>query len=318
MPVTLEKDVGLRYVDENASRYPHFPLEPLFRAIYTIKPDYDPKQVDLVTDRNNLRKLMHVICGTRLSDFRIDIELVGNTLLFNRWEKFDKEDVMPGEFKGYGKQFEKTLTLYPKNLRSSGSNHRIIQCSLGQVTILLRFVGKAYLPKTESRTSSDDIDQLNSATQAMQLNASGVGCTNLRIHQGGVEVAHQELVELKSRAWKNSLNFEDSDFLFQLWIAQVQHLKVGYYVGGGEFIKIEDKNFRKEGQFEKFEERNGQMLKKLVTLIERIRETMREHESKRAVLLYEKEVGEMRIYTHDARTEFTHLLPADLLSKWET
>ena len=28
LPVTLEKDVGLRYVDENASRYPHFPLEP--------------------------------------------------------------------------------------------------------------------------------------------------------------------------------------------------------------------------------------------------------------------------------------------------
>src|SRR5947207_11975427 len=92
----------------------------------------------------------------------------------------------------------------------------------------------------------------------------------------------------------------------------------GYYVRGGEFIKIEDKNFRKEGHFEKFEERNGQMLKKQVILIERIREMVREHESKRAVLLYEKEVGEMRIYTHDARTKFKHLLPADLLSKWET
>ena len=104
--VTLEKDVGLRYVDENASWYPNFPLEPLFRAIYTIKPDYDPKQVDLVTDRNNLWKPMQVICGTRLTDFHIDIELVGNTLLFKRWEKFDKEYVMPSEFKGFGKFYE--------------------------------------------------------------------------------------------------------------------------------------------------------------------------------------------------------------------
>ena len=83
-------------------------------------------------------------------------------------------------------------------------------------------------------------------------------------------------------------------------------------------LKIEDKNFRKEGQFEKFEEGNGQMLKKLVTLIERIRETVREQGSNRVVLLYEKEMGEIRIYTHDARTKFKHLLSVDLLSKWET
>ena len=49
---------------------------------------------------------MQVICGTRLTDFHIDIELVGNTLLFKRWEKFDKEYVMPSEFKGFGKFYE--------------------------------------------------------------------------------------------------------------------------------------------------------------------------------------------------------------------
>ena len=310
--------MGLRYVDENASRYPHFPLEPLFRAIYTIKPDYDPKQVDLVTDRNNLRKLMHVISATRHSDFRIDMELVGNTLLFERWEKFDREDVDSKKFTGFGKQFEKNMTLYPANLTDSGSNHRIIQCSLGQLTVLLRFLGKACLPETELITSPDEIDQSSSAIQAIQLNASGAGCTNLRVNRGGVEVAHQELVELKSRALKNWLDFKDPDFMFQLWIAQVQHLKLGYYVGGGKFNKIEYKNFRREEQFEKFEVQNEQVLKKLVALIERIKETVREHGSKRAVLLYENDVGKMCIYTHDARTEFKHLLPTDLLSKWES
>ena len=315
LPVTLEKDVGLRYVDENASQYPDLPLEPLFRAIYTINPEYDPKQIDLVTDRNNLGKLVNVISGIRLNDFRIDIELVGNTLLFQRWERFNEDCVSSSDFKGFWKRFEQILTTYPADLRNSSSNHRIIQSTLGQITILLRFVGKAYLPESVATTSPNPIHNLNAAIQAIQLNTSG---TNLRVLRGGVEVPHQALVELKSRAWKNPLNYEDPDFMFQLWIAQVENLKSGYYVRGGQFIKIEDKNFREEGQFGKFEEQNGQMLKKLVCLVENIREMVREHKSKLAVLLYEREVGEMQLYSYDAGTTIKHLLPFDLLSKWET
>jgi len=314
LPVTLEKDVGLRYVDENASRYPEFPLEPLFRAICTINPEYDFKQIDLVTDRNNLRKLLQAISGIRRSDFRINIELVGNTLLFQRWEKFDQDFVTPSEFKGFGKHFEQSLTTHPADLRNAGSQHRIVQISLGQVAILLRFLGKAYLPAIVPTTSQNPFDHLNSAMQAMQLNTTG---RNLRVLRGGVEIPHRALVDLKTRPWKNPLDYEDPDFMFQLWVAQIDHSKAGYYVRGGKFIKIEDKNLREEGQFGRFEEQNGQMLKNLVNLIEHIRETVREQKSKRAILLYEREVGEMRLYTYDASTTLKRLLPSDLLSKWE-
>ena len=58
---------------------------------------------------------------------------------------------------------------------------------------------KAYLPETNPTTSPDEIDELNSAAQAMQLNVSGAGRTNLQVHHGGVEVAHQTCRNKKSR-----------------------------------------------------------------------------------------------------------------------
>ena len=86
---------------------------------------------------------------------------------------------------------------------------------------------------------------------------------------------------------------------------------------GGQFIKIEDKKFEEDGQFQKSEEQNGQMSRKPVSLVKQIRETVREQKSKRAALLYEREMGEMPLYTYHTETRLKHLLPSDLLSKWE-
>jgi len=68
------------YIDQNGYRSPRYPLEPLFRSVYIEKPDFNPTSLDLVTDRNNLRKLTQAISEERIEDFRIDVRVVGSTL----------------------------------------------------------------------------------------------------------------------------------------------------------------------------------------------------------------------------------------------
>lgn len=54
----VPKDSGSIYIAQNAARHPESPLEPLFRALYTTHQSFDIGAVDLVTDRNNIRKLL--------------------------------------------------------------------------------------------------------------------------------------------------------------------------------------------------------------------------------------------------------------------
>lgn len=65
--------------------------------------------VDVVTDRNSLRKLLaYVQDAPPPKDFRIDLQLAGNwTVMFLRWE--EKTAEVSG-FKGYGDSFERAVT----------------------------------------------------------------------------------------------------------------------------------------------------------------------------------------------------------------
>ena len=65
-PKQLQKDSGLIYLAQNAARHPASPLEPLFRALYTTNQSLDIRSVDIVTDRNNIRKLLSFV-NPRLS-----------------------------------------------------------------------------------------------------------------------------------------------------------------------------------------------------------------------------------------------------------
>lgn len=55
----LTKDRGDPVVDENKVRmHPSSSLDPLFHALDICSPGFDTETVDIVTDRNNLRKLL--------------------------------------------------------------------------------------------------------------------------------------------------------------------------------------------------------------------------------------------------------------------
>jgi hypothetical protein len=60
-PFRVGKDTGHFYIAQNAARHPGSPLEPLFRALYVSHPSFDIASIDVVTDRNNIRKLLSLI-----------------------------------------------------------------------------------------------------------------------------------------------------------------------------------------------------------------------------------------------------------------
>ncbi|KAK4206163.1 geranylgeranyl pyrophosphate synthetase [Rhypophila decipiens] len=75
----LEPDSGTVYIDQNAARCPSSPLEPLFRAALIENVNFSLDDVDLVTDRNNIRKLLRFAQASSDDHFRIRIEIVGET-----------------------------------------------------------------------------------------------------------------------------------------------------------------------------------------------------------------------------------------------
>jgi hypothetical protein len=99
------------------------PLSPLFAAIDDLG-GYDYKSLDLVTDRNNLRKLLRWATGTASEGFRIDIDVAGQTCLFTRREEKDTE-VIQG-FRGFGHEYEKAATRSPSGYEKATGHHRII------------------------------------------------------------------------------------------------------------------------------------------------------------------------------------------------
>jgi hypothetical protein len=111
----LKKDFGLIYIAQNAARHLESPFKPLFRALYITHPLFDIRWTDIVTDRNNIRKLFSFVdpSFTRngLEAFTINIEITKNTVIFCRDEAKTIEYIRPREFKGFGYEFEKVYTI---------------------------------------------------------------------------------------------------------------------------------------------------------------------------------------------------------------
>lgn len=102
----MAKDSESQYVDINGHRYPTFPLAPVIIATKILTPDFDFNSVDILTSRNNLRKLFRWVNGKSDKDFRIDLEMVENTMVLTRYER----KLMEPAGLGYGHEFEKRMT----------------------------------------------------------------------------------------------------------------------------------------------------------------------------------------------------------------
>jgi hypothetical protein len=122
---------GKYYIDMNAARMNSLsrsPLMPIFASAEAYGSLSNLKGHDIITDRNGLRKLYRWARGTgngQSFDFRIDVQLAGNTCLFTRREPKNVSRSSPGNLV-YGFSYEKAATTVAGDSKGCHGHHRII------------------------------------------------------------------------------------------------------------------------------------------------------------------------------------------------
>jgi hypothetical protein len=89
LPCDIEEDTPMSRNEQEKRPVAQLHFEPMCQALSIMKPGFNFEGVDLVTNRNNLRKLFDFIGNKRPRAFRIDLDIIHNTLLMTRREKSD-------------------------------------------------------------------------------------------------------------------------------------------------------------------------------------------------------------------------------------
>ena len=312
VPRQVKKDSGHVYVDQNAARYPDSPLEPLFRALYITDPLFDISSIDLISDRNNLRKLLSFVdLGANMFPievFTIHAELIENTVLFGRQEKKVKEHIGPNDFQGYGREFEKAYTT-ASSPRSTG-HHRIISYNFGGFRLLIRYEADGCTgsgPTTHADKQKSGDDDLAQKLESMSLNQSTVSSkARLTVREEGYMTPSESILEIKTRVRHKPILIEG--VAPQLWIAQTTKLVRAYHIAGKfEVPQVEDvaRNIKEWG------ESNQKSLTILAALIAKIITLVKKYS--RIIVKYEPEGDNLIFQISEERK----MLPEDLYARWK-
>jgi hypothetical protein len=321
-PRKLDKDTGWFYVAQNAARHPDYPLEPLFRALYISDPGFDIRGVDVVTDRNNLRKLLAFINPATAKNsreaFTIKMEVVHNTVIFCRDETKTMEYVGPQKFIGYGHEFEKVYTR--ERVSGSTGHHRIIGYQLGGLKFVVRHETDGYVASAVTPATDGDATDLSDALNAMSLNSpttttnqstTTVLDSKLKIQHSGHSIPTSSTLEIKTRVGHRPLSV--AEVASQLFFSQTPRLVRAYHQGGiFQTPAVEDVT-SEVGQWAQQHEED---LKRLGGLVRKIVETVKGYGGK-ATLKYDVNTDALMITGVSRDETWKKMLPEDLYAKWD-
>ena len=312
-PKQLKKDSGLTYVAQNAARHPDSPLEPLFRALYTTNPSFDISSVDIVTDRNNVRKLLSFVNPSLskggLEPFAIGVEIVGNTAIFCREEAVTHEIVGPNDFRGFGHEFEKAYTT--EQISGSTGHHRIISYRFGGLNFLVRHETDGYVGNDKESGHDHLSNMLGSLSLSSSNSHSTPHCTcslgsKLTVKREGQVVSRESTLEIKTRVAHKPLQIHE--VAPQLWISRTPKLVRAYHQKGTfEETVVEDVMV----EVKKWEERHQEDLRKLAGLIRKIIEEVKERGGSAIVRCD----GQRKLAFQ--KSGLRKMLPKDLYAKWD-
>lgn len=278
MPCTVKKDHGRIYIAQNAARHPSSPLEPLFRALFASDPDFAINSIDIISDRNNIRKLLSFIDPSldskRLEPFTIKAELINGTAVLCRDETRVQIFVGPKKFVGYGHEFEKAYTT--QEIHGSTGHHRIISYCLDNLNFIIRHETDGYADDalTESTRITKENNGLSEMLQDLSLSKGAEKAehpgSKLAVRKQGRIVPQDSVLEIKTAGQNKRLPFKKA--ASQLWISQTNKLvRASHKEGTFDVPFVEDVS----AEIAKWEENNQEHLRMLVSLIRRIIEVVK-------------------------------------------
>jgi hypothetical protein len=286
-----------------------------------MQPHLSMRDLDLVTDRNCLRKLLRFVSEDVDQSFRIDVKIQGGVMFLCRWEAELRRIILSSQNFGFGHSFEKATTIFDKTLGDSSGHHQVVRYNLGGIRCLVRYEADGYTnglgepsnkTKAEEGDEGDDADDLLSALKSMSIASPRVKATGsvLVLNKGWV-VQPSTIIEIKTRSAHRRLQL--NDIIPQLWFAQTQNLFVGYHING-QFQEVEKLSMKLE--FERWEKQHQAHLRKLVGLLKKLKDFVRTAKCQRCVIVCEVEKKPVciRIYESD-RMEAA--LPDDIVKQHE-
>ncbi|KAI0246423.1 hypothetical protein BJV78DRAFT_1356176 [Lactifluus subvellereus] len=248
IPFTLQPDVGSDFLDQNNARSYEYPMLPLFTAadaIHGKKAPVDWPTVDVITDRNGLRKLLRWLspsAGREVRDFRIDADLIGTkTVLLSRWEDRNHWTDYPPTGRSFGFAFEAATTRPAPGCPSSGY-HRAITYDMHDMKMIVRFEVDACLPtdagpatatktadeKRSTKETAASVGDLVDALGSMDLLGSAPATTKVLINvvRAGTQVPQEALVEVASRSAFFVDQLDWNELYPQLAISQIHEFRL--------------------------------------------------------------------------------------------
>ncbi|ODM18164.1 hypothetical protein SI65_06035 [Aspergillus cristatus] len=310
----VKKDSGLVYIAQNAARHPDSPLEPLFRSLYIEQPTFDINSIDVVTDRNNIRKLLSFINPTLSKDgldsFTIQVDTTARTAIFCRDETATHEVIGPDKFRGFGHEFEKAYTV--TQVKNSTGHHRIISYRLGGLNLLVRHetdgcVGDLKPGVKNNESTGDNLaNVLKSLCLSSDTTDENSVRSKLAIKREGRVVPRESTLEIKTRAFHRPL--ELSEVAPQLWASQTPKLVRAYHQRGSfSTPKVEDIT----AAVKQWEQTHQDDIKKLIALINHILRVTRNWGGS-CTIRYNPVEDKLEIKKIGRKK----MLPDDLYSRW--
>lgn len=315
-PRRLPKDSGFVYIAQNAARHPESPLEPLFRALYASKPTFDIRTSDIVTDRNNIRKILSFVDPSSsrngLEPFTIKLEVVKDTVMFCRDEPATHEVIGRNDFRGFGHNFEKAYTT--NKINGSTGHHRIISYRFGGLNFIIRHETDGY-DGSDLGTSPSIEDSLSAALASTSLSSAGAASSpagpgsKLSVRMQGETIPLKSTIEIKTRVQHKPLPMQEA--AAQLWVSQTPKLVRAYHRQGiFQNPRVEDVM----AEITKWEKTNQAHLRRLAGLITEILAVVKERcKGGSAVLKYDALRDALVISAAGDKK----MLPGDLYRKWD-
>ena len=300
-----------------------------------MRPDFDLAMVDIITDRRPIH-LLHAFLNGKADDFEFKAEVVQNTVLFVRKEVQSRQTIETGKFAGYRHAFEEEYTTLKGCAKGSTSHHRIVWYKFGGFRFLVRSSVDAYLETlTETPGKSAFVQPLDENDIAKYMKSASLASeapkvqktsnTPVTIVDGGEDIPHGALLELKTRFKFLTHPFDLEDKIFDLWMSQTPNFLLASYQNAGlkrfgrhsssqprlgEFVDFDIKPMT--DVLRAWESKNEDILRRLSILV---REVVKAVQNMRApcVVRCKPETGLQVLRAgNTART----LLPEELYERW--
>ncbi|EIW75633.1 hypothetical protein CONPUDRAFT_140047 [Coniophora puteana RWD-64-598 SS2] len=273
-PQSVPQDSGVVFSDQNGARMGSdaSSMTPLFASIEALrsgeviksetKEKFDYTSLDLITDRNNLRKLLRwatdaeatTMDGHGAEPFRIDVQRVGKTCVFTRCDAQVFQYI--SEFRGFGQEYEKAATTPTDGCEDATGHHRIIKMNFGGISILLRSEVDAWVGTEGDDDDSDDDNDLVAALRSMTVGSSATKSAATSVGNAAVStesstifglsillqrsgdsasttrepVAQSSLIKIKTRASHRPLDWDEA--YPQLYLSQTPHFYLARHQRG--------------------------------------------------------------------------------------